>query len=174
MARAICVDLKTPCDLRRILRPFLAKNQKKISESSDVTARPMINLQRFSYDPRGTLALLTVQGERFYTIERPWVNNERGISCIPEGEYELAWIKSPRFGWCYQVKDVTNRSHILIHVANYATDVTGCVGLGMSLMGDRIAVANSRKAMKKFHRIMDKKPCRIKVEFASLAEQKNP
>lgn len=147
----------------------MVENQKKISASNDANAKPMINLQRFSYDPRGTLGLLTVEGHRFYTIERPWMNNERSISCIPEGEYELEWHQSPRFGWCYQVKDVANRSHILIHVANYATDVTGCVGLGMSLMGDRIAVANSRKAMKKFHRIMDKKPCRIKVEFASLA-----
>ena len=135
--------------------------------------KPEIVLQRFAYHPSGTLGVLTLGDLRLFSIERPWLNNERNESCIPEGEYDLVWQQSPRFGMCYEVVNVPERSRILFHVANYASDVEGCIGLGLSLMEDRVAVASSRNAIKKFHAKTDKARCRLTVGFAPLAAMKS-
>jgi len=45
---------------------------------------------------------------------------------------------------------VPNRSHILIHVANTADDVVGCIGFGSSVYPDLGGAGSSRKAMNKF------------------------
>lgn len=107
-------------------------------------------LKRFCYHPKGTLGVIEVDGEKFYSIERPWLNNKPNVSCIPTGSYDMGWRQSPRFGETWHVKEVEGRTHILIHVANFPDDVQGCIGLGTGLMGDRIAVSNSRAAVKKF------------------------
>ena len=61
-------------------------------------------------------------------------------------------VDSPKFGpnqW--EIAAVPDRSHILIHVANTASDILGCVGLGVGLYGDLAGVANSRKAIDAFY-----------------------
>ena len=105
----------------------------------------------------------------FYTIERPWLDNAPWESCIPEGEYALKWKESPKFGWCYEVEGVTNRTDILLHVANYPKDVQGCIGVGMDLMGDRIAVARSRDAMNALHDLTGGGPWRLRIVNAPYA-----
>ena len=64
------------------------------------------------------------------TLELPWMNNEKEKSCIPKGEYLCKRIKSPHFGEVFQVMDVPNRDNILIHKANWTTDLLGCIGIG--------------------------------------------
>lgn len=120
-------------------------------------------LKRFCYHPKGTLGVIEVEGEKFYTIERPWLNNAPNVSCIPTGTYETGWRESPRFGETWHIKDVPDRTYILIHVANYPTDVMGCIGLGTSLMGDRIAVSNSRVAVKRFEELTKDKEWRLTI-----------
>jgi len=109
-----------------------------------------LTLERFAYHPEGTLGSIMVGEQRFYSIERPWLDNAPNISCIPEGTYETGWRESPRFGETWHIQSVPARTFILIHVANYPKDVQGCIGLGMSLMGDKIAVSSSRNAVKLF------------------------
>ena len=112
----------------------------------------MIRVKRFAYHPSGPLGVMELEDScAFYTIERPWSDNKPFESCIPVGEYSLKWKESPRFGMCYEVENVEGRTHILIHVANFPTDVVGCIGLGTGLMGDRIAVSSSKVAISKFH-----------------------
>ena len=76
-------------------------------------------LKRFCYHPKGTLGVIEVDGEKFYTVERPWLNNKPNVSCIPTGTYDMGWRDSPRFGETWHVKDVEDRTYILIHVANF-------------------------------------------------------
>lgn len=64
-----------------------------------------------------------------YTIELPWRDNKRRVSCIPAGKYEVLRHKSPKFGDCYILANVPSRSGILIHVANDADDSDGTVQL---------------------------------------------
>lgn len=128
-----------------------------------------IVLQRFCYHPNATLGVIKLHDKTFYSVERPWLDNQVSVSCIPTGEYELGWRESPRFGQTWHVQDVPDRTYILIHVANFSKDVEGCIGLGMDLMGDTVAVSNSRAAVKKFEEMTIGASWTLKVEDSPLA-----
>lgn len=61
------------------------------------------------------------------TFELPDRKNQVNISCIPGGEYMLKMIVSPKYGICYKVHDVENRTNILIHTGNTVDDTLGCI-----------------------------------------------
>ncbi len=62
------------------------------------------------------------------TIELPWRNNKRSISCIPEGRYQLVKRQHPSHGLQLQVANVPQREGILIHPANFALrELQGCI-----------------------------------------------
>lgn len=95
----------------------------------------MIHLER-AYLPNCTLGTLTVNGDyQCRTIEPPWLNNEQSVSCIPEGTYKLLKRVSPIVqrttrgdyseGW--EVKHVTGRRFIMLHVGNWVKDTDGCI-----------------------------------------------
>jgi len=86
-----------------------------------------------------------------YTIERPWLDNKRNISSIPTGEYTCMPYSSQRYKNVWELQDVPGRSKILIHVANTASDVQGCIGVGDSIgsLGGKRAVLNSRVTLDK-------------------------
>lgn len=74
------------------------------------------------YDENGIL-----QWNR-HSIELPNKNNQPKISCIPEGKYICKWTFSPGFNkWTYLVAQVNGRSGIRIHVANYTSELLGCI-----------------------------------------------
>ncbi|MCI2228856.1 DUF5675 family protein [Polaribacter sp. MSW13] len=63
-----------------------------------------------------------------HTIELPWKQNQRNISCIPEGVYEVVPRFSKRFSHHLQIQNVLGRSLILIHPANDAQkELEGCI-----------------------------------------------
>lgn len=75
----------------------------------------------------------------FKTIELKWLENKRRLSCIPEDTYRVEKHVSPKFGNCFWIKDVKNRTAILIHKGNYAgslnpknghSDTLGCILIG--------------------------------------------
>ena len=126
-------------------------------------------LERFCYHPKGTLGVIKFAGDTFYTIERPWLDNAANVSCIPEGTYGVRWRESPKFGFTWELQDVPDRTYILIHAANYPSNVQGCIGLGEGLMGDKIAVSNSRKAVKTFESLTEGMQWRLLIENAPYA-----
>lgn len=70
------------------------------------------------------------------TIELPWRDNARQVSCIPEGRYELHRRKTETRGWHLEVLHVPLRSGILIHPANNARkELRGCIGPVTDLTG---------------------------------------
>ena len=87
-----------------------------------------------TYDPEGTngeLKLVVCN-----TIELPWLQNQRNVSCIPEGRYELRKRFIKKFGLHLLVVDVPDRSWILIHPANDAkTQLKGCIATVTQLTG---------------------------------------
>ncbi|GIZ09385.1 DUF5675 family protein [Flavobacterium sp. UMI-01] len=100
-----------------------------------------------TYFPEGTNGKLQCEGKLIcYTIELPWKNNEKQVSCIPEGKYFIRKRYSQKFKWHLEVIDVQNRSFILFHTANNALrELNGCIapvtklsGPGLGLMS-RIA-----------------------------------
>lgn len=63
-----------------------------------------------------------------YTLELPWVGNQKQLSCIPEGCYSIQRRYSDRFKEHLEVLDVENRSLILFHPANNAQrELKGCI-----------------------------------------------
>lgn len=111
-------------------------------------------LTRFCSEPCvGTFGRFEFGGMCFYSVERPWRNNEPRVSCIPAGTYRLGHTMFHRGGYeTFEVCDVPNRSRILIHIANTPGDVEGCIGLGLRLGISKAswAVLDSRKAFAEF------------------------
>ena len=81
------------------------------------------------YFPEGTQGILEWNGTIVcYTIELPWLGNQRRISCIPEGDYFLQLRFSPKFKWHFLLMNVPGRDLILIHPANDAKlELLGCI-----------------------------------------------
>ena len=103
-----------------------------------------------TYFPDGTNGTLAYEGQFICkTIELPWKLNEKGVSCIPEGEYFIAKRFSTRFQWHLEVLDVPNRSLILFHPANSALhELRGCIAPVTQLSGPGLGLM-SRKAFAK-------------------------
>lgn len=71
-----------------------------------------------------------------FTVELPWKDNARNISCIPDGCYELELWFTDRFKHHLVVKNVPERSGILIHPANNALlELRGCIAPVSHLSG---------------------------------------
>jgi len=89
--------------------------------------------------PNGTEGNLVIVGkthERIFTLEEPWKNNAKNISCIPKGSYHCI-----PHGWethtalhqkeCWEITHVPNRTGILIHTGNSTMDIEGCLLVGL-------------------------------------------
>lgn len=85
-------------------------------------------LQR-KYYTDGTHGTILVDGNPVCeTIELPWLNNQRRVSCIPEGSYVLRKRFTQKFKWHLALEAVKGRSGILIHPANDAQkELLGCI-----------------------------------------------
>lgn len=92
------------------------------------------------------------------TLELPWNNNERQISCIPQGVYTVEKYSSMKYPIAFHIKNVPNRDAILQHNGNYTHQILGC-----QLVGDShtdidqdglVDVTNSRNTLKKYFEIM--------------------
>lgn len=93
----------------------------------------IVEIQRV-YLPDRVLGSLYINGKFVVkTLERPWLNNKRGISCIPEGEYDV--IKQPpkpdRPYSYFRLPNVAGRSGILIHRGIKPDHSKGCILVGM-------------------------------------------
>ena len=88
------------------------------------------HLIRRESGPAGTFGTLEVEGLHLHTVELPWRDNARGVSCIPAGEYDVIRWESPSKGDCFKVLDVPDRDDILIHAGNTIHDFQGCIGVG--------------------------------------------
>lgn len=93
------------------------------------------------------------------TLELPYLDNCREISCIPCGCYRIALMRHPRFGNCLHILGVRNRSGILIHVGNSPSDTRGCILVG--LRSTHAYVFDSRKALEKVLKSYDSEPNRF-------------
>lgn len=112
-------------------------------------------IERFTFPPcpYGTFGILTVKDFRCYTVERPWLDNQPNISCIPEGEYEMVLSYFHKGGYpAYEIIGIPGRTEIKIHVANTMDDVIGCVGVGEGLgyIKGKWSVTYSKMAYKAF------------------------
>ena len=112
----------------------------------------MINLLliRDTFTENSTIGELFINGERFCdTLENPYLDNQRNVSCIPAGEYPVR-LRYPRESATREylhllVQDVPNRDYILFHRGNFPKDTRGCILVGQGTQQD--VVNNSTLAM---------------------------
>lgn len=120
-----------------------------------------IELVRFCYAPEGTFGLLTYKEFSCFTVEQPWRDNRPYRSCIPDGEYNVKWHDSPKFGRTLAVEggtvslypsDSHERSAILFHAGNWPTDFEGCIGPGetFACIRGKMGVSSSRVTLEEF------------------------
>ena len=126
-----------------------------------------IIIERLSDNGTQTEGRMFLGTDLVRTLELPWKENRRRVSCIPKGEYNVIPHNSPKFGKCFWVQDVANRSEILIHVGNYYKQILGCILVGMQskdINNDgQMDVAYSKKAMQKLIKYTDFQPFKLVI-----------
>ena len=117
----------------------------------------MVLLITRTYFPEGTNGNLEYEGKLICkTIELPWKENQKRVSCIPEGKYLLQKRYSKKFKWHIEIMNVTNRSTILFHPANNAIkELNGCIAPVTKISGAGLGLM-SRKAFAKLRTIVYK------------------
>lgn len=78
------------------------------------------------------------------TLELPWLDNKKSVSCIPTGEYLISITYSSKFKRLLPLlHNVKGRSAIRIHAGNTNKDTNGCILPGENKKAGM--VLNSRK-----------------------------
>lgn len=99
-----------------------------------------LTLTRTASSPLGTSGRMDLPtGERLYSIEQPWRNDEQGQSCVPPGTYALIPYRSPSKGptWYLENKDLSvggagaYRSYCELHASNWSRELEGCIAFGL-------------------------------------------
>ena len=133
----------------------------------------ILRLVRNPSTPYGTFGQFIGFDFDYHSLEKPWVDldgNGHGDpqkSCITAGTYECVWQESPKYGWCYEVTNVPERSRILIHPANWEHQLLGCIALGKGrgVLNGKPAITQSRDAIKEFHNHMKEQPFTLQVSW---------
>jgi hypothetical protein len=91
----------------------------------------MITIKRIAENEYGTFGVL-IDGDLPFalTLERRWLDNQTGISCIPVGKYQCRRVDSPHFGDTFEVTSVPGRTNILFHKGNIDDNSRGCIIVG--------------------------------------------
>lgn len=113
----------------------------------------IFNLIRISETEDGTFGVLLDEKVPFaLTVERPWIYNQVGVSCIPPGFYSCQRVNSHKFGNTFEVANVPGRSEILFHKGNISDDSHGCIIIGEQFesLGGKVAVLSSAKGFGEF------------------------
>ena len=148
-----------------------------------------LTLARHNDNGLRTYGDLIVGPANFKTIELPWIKapspwwrsipcGVKGSSCVPTGQYELVPHRSSKHGrtfalrnpalWIYyteaeipKAQRGIARSFCLIHAANYADELAGCIAPGLKrgtnpARGD--LVTNSQAAMARIRELVPWQP----------------
>ena len=112
----------------------------------------MIKINRWKHKDC-SIGRLTIGGFQCFTLELADKDNQKNISCIPEGTYKYKFYDSPKHGTVLHIQDVPNRTMIEIHAGNYTSQIEGCILVGDSvkfLNNDNIPdITNSKRTLRK-------------------------
>jgi hypothetical protein len=102
------------------------------------------------------------------TLELPWKDNKRNISCVPEGEYTLVkegpTVKRPYI--YFRVLDVPGRSGVLWHPGTYTHHIKGCTIPGERLLDiNEDGILDITGTAKTLKRLVDLLPDRFQLRI---------
>jgi len=121
-----------------------------------------IYVDRFSSNVMGTFGDGICGNKKFYTVECEWLDNKPFVSCIPAGTYKLvphdtgkragmwAMVNEDLGVYHHQQQSESTRYACLIHVANRASELRGCMAPGdkLSMIKREWAVSKSGDTLK--------------------------
>jgi hypothetical protein len=145
--------LKLLSQIAKSVKEFILKMLQNLRmDIKPNTEVKVVNLLiiRETFSDKSTIGNLHLDGEWLCdTLELPWKDNQRSVSCIPAGQYKVrlrtARESATRDYLHLLIQDVPNRDYILFHIGNSAKDTRGCVLVGIGTKQD--FVKNSRLAM---------------------------
>lgn len=115
-----------------------------------------LKLVRVASNSEATYGVL-LQGDIPFavTLERPWLDNKKGESCIPTGSYICKRVNSPKFGNTFEVTGVHGRDAILFHKGNLSDDSHGCILVGemFNPVLGRPGIAASKEGFEEFLKV---------------------
>lgn len=109
-----------------------------------------VTLRRYLETTQGTLGQFVMPGNgTFYTMERRSVGEHPRI---PAGNYEMVLDFYHKGNYPAYLLVVPGRDRILIHIANRASELLGCIAPGQSIgfLAEELAVLQSRMAFTQF------------------------
>ena len=137
-------------------------------------SRRRVEIFRLRRSDQGTEGMLVSEDFKCRTLELPWRENQRQVSCIPPAIYDVEMRLSNKYGRIYWVRKVPDRTYILIHSGNYAGDkkkgykshVMGCILLGKKsgYLGGQVAILNSRIAVRAFMEELEYEPFKLRIQ----------
>lgn len=125
-------------------------------------------LQRLTQSDNGTFGVW-INDDRplFATLELPWKDNQKDISCVPAGTYHVAITFSNHFQKdVFLLSGVPNRDNVEIHVGNTVKDILGCIIVGMEYSMSDYAIVNSKIA---FTNLMNIMPSEFDLTIVDIA-----
>ena len=130
----------------------MLKRLRGVKSTKPIISKSNINLLilRETFTDNSTIGELFLNGEKMCdTLELPYRDNLKSISCIPTGQYKVR-LRYPRESATRDylhllVQDVKDRSYILFHRGNSAKDTRGCILVGLGSQQD--FVSNSTLAL---------------------------
>ena len=131
-----------------------------------------VELFRTASNKDGTFGTLNINGQpMFTTLEETWLDNQKRISCIPEGVYECVKYSGTKYKDVWKVKDVPNRTAILFHWGNTERNTAGCilVGRNFSQFGTVYGIGRSREA---FNMMRKRVPDKFTLHIHDCFEKK--
>ena len=108
----------------------------------------------------GSVVINNVPVFSFCSLELPNLHNQTSISSIPAGVYPAEIVtRSDGKRKAILLKNVPNRSQIMVHSGNYESDIQGCILVGEYLEyinGDDIVdVASSGNTLNKILQLLE-------------------
>lgn len=113
-----------------------------------------------------TMGEITLDGHHLcWSMELPWRDNEHANSCIPPGVYALGHHWREIGGMETLILSPTEpRAGILIHVANWPSQIEGCIAVGQDKyeINGHCRLIRSAKAMRQ---VLDAHPTSILIRW---------
>lgn len=126
---------------------------------------PNITVVRKADQTKETIGHMTAVNETganmtLCTLERPWLNNQQGVSCIPSGTYSWSKVAPSHIPYPHiLLSGMPDREGVCIHVGNYVTNSEGCILVGRDhkdINGDGVIDLTDSTAA--FHELMSFMP----------------
>lgn len=126
-------------------------------------SKAQVLIDRFKKDSKETLSAINIVIDGVVVficvgLELPWLNNQKGVSCIFPGSYKGRKVGATK-NIPYKhiaIDGVEGRDGICMHIVNFVRQLRGCVGVGerhIDIDGDDIKdVTNSKNT---FDKIME-------------------